>query len=276
MDYEKILKEALNNEDTDYEVKRWLEIHFPELAESEDEKIRKYLIGWVSKIKPQVFAEDAGLKKDNVIAWLEKQGEKKPVKFKPSFRIGDMIKPKDPVLGEPRIIEKIHPKWGYDTSKGILDFEFEDNWELVEQKPVEWSEEDETTKNNISHIIRQYDKISKRENQPCYYVGDCLLWMQNIKDRVQSKQEWSDEDEDMYHLIMSDVNYAQKQYPTSALTPYDKKVDWLKSLRPQKHWKPTEEQMDTLAKAVEDSLGKDYHNQLSLLEYDIKNKVLKL
>lgn len=43
---------------------------------------------------------------------------------------------------------------------------------------------------------------------------------------------------------------------------------------PRKQWKPSEEQMDALAKAVEESLGKDYHNQLCLLEYYIKNKIL--
>ena len=98
----------------------------------------------------------------------------------------------------------------------------------IKQKSA-WSEEDETTKNNISHIIRQYDKISKRENKPCWYIGDCLLWMQNIRDRVQPqpKQEWSEEDEKLRNDIIQFIEKGWTDNGKSHLIP------WLKSLRPQ-------------------------------------------
>lgn len=100
-----------------------------------------------------------------------------------------------------------------------------------EQKPA-WSEDDETTKNNISHIIRQYDKISKRENQPCWYIGDCLLWMQNIKDRVlpQPKQEWSDYDISMIDNIIYD-EYCSLGIET---------IEWLKSIKNKIQLQPAE------------------------------------
>ena len=47
-------------------------------------------------------------------------------------------------------------------------------------------------------------------------------------------------------------------------------VAWPKSLRPRPHWRPNEEQMMALQTAVADSLGKDYHSQLSLLEFDLR------
>ena len=120
-----------------------------------------------------------------------------------------------------------------------------------EQKPA-WSEEDETTKNNISHIIRQYDKISKRENQPCYYVGDCLLWMQNIKDRVQPqlKQEWSKDDEAIWAEI-ADLLWEGYKQSGSKFT-WDDIRNWLnpkiKSLKdrvqPQpKQWSEEDKKM---------------------------------
>ena len=112
----------------------------------------------------------------------------------------------------------------------------------IEQKP--WSEEDETTKNNISHIIRQYDKISKRENQPCYYVGDCLLWMQNIKDRVQPqpKQEWSEEDEYCINQLIIFCEHCMVQDSNAK-----KCADWLKSLKDRKTWKPSIAQLNALS-----------------------------
>ena len=48
--------------------------------------------------------------------------------------------------------------------------------------------------------------------------------------KAEQKLTWSEEDEKMLHIIFTDINYAQKNYSTSKLTPYDKKVSWLKAL----------------------------------------------
>ena len=37
------------------------------------------------------------------------------------------------------------------------------------------------------------------------------------------------EDDKMMDIILNDINYAQKNFSDSKLTPYDKKVEWLKS-----------------------------------------------
>ena len=50
-----------------------LEEIFPELAESEDEKIRKAIRGWIYTRPSQFF--DGGFSKEEMLAWLEKQGE---------------------------------------------------------------------------------------------------------------------------------------------------------------------------------------------------------
>lgn len=66
----------------------------------------------------------------------------------------------------------------------------------------------------------------------------------------QSQQEWSEEDEDMLNSCISSIEeakenrYAYKE--TDGDTSYDHEIAWLKSLRPQSHWKPSEEQMDAL------------------------------
>lgn len=53
---------------------------FPELKESEDERIRKWLIGYFQQYRIDgmevVYADS--LKVDDILAWLEKQSEKDP------------------------------------------------------------------------------------------------------------------------------------------------------------------------------------------------------
>ena len=48
---------------------------FPELKESEDERIRKVLIGWIN-LEPSTSFNDTfdGFSKEQILAWLEKQG----------------------------------------------------------------------------------------------------------------------------------------------------------------------------------------------------------
>ena len=75
MDYEKKLKETLVNENADYEVTRWIEQTFPELKESEDEKIRKSLSAYFAKFKPDDMW-DADFSFGDIVVWFEKQGEK--------------------------------------------------------------------------------------------------------------------------------------------------------------------------------------------------------
>jgi len=62
---------------------------FPELAESEDERIRKTLIDYFNTCHGDYYGE---LKRKDILAWLEKQGEQKPIdKVEPKFKNGQWI-----------------------------------------------------------------------------------------------------------------------------------------------------------------------------------------
>ena len=63
---------AWNLDSDDMEV---LAVIIPELAESEDERIRKFICSIIDNLEPKDFV---GVKKMNVLAWLEKQKEQKP------------------------------------------------------------------------------------------------------------------------------------------------------------------------------------------------------
>ena len=76
MDYEKKLalaKEALDSGSYDKET---IEYIFPELKESEDERIRETLI----RFHKSTIDVD-GIKGEDIIAWIEKQGEQKPIEW---------------------------------------------------------------------------------------------------------------------------------------------------------------------------------------------------
>jgi hypothetical protein len=84
MNYEQKYKEALNWMRSIYPTMQGAdredaEHHFPELCESEDERIRKEIIAYLKD-------RDFDIEK-SWIPWLEKQGEQKPVdKVEPKFK----------------------------------------------------------------------------------------------------------------------------------------------------------------------------------------------
>lgn len=83
MDYEKKYKEALRKatkiyRDDDERIKHYMEVLFPELAESEDDRIRKELVAFLEELSK--LGKDTNFDRwktsdcANWIAWLEKQG----------------------------------------------------------------------------------------------------------------------------------------------------------------------------------------------------------
>jgi hypothetical protein len=82
-------------------------------------------------------------------------------------------------------------------------------------------------------------------------IDKIRTWLKSLKDRVQPKVEWSEEDEEMLNLIIARLH----SHPNVDLEEYSKEYDWLnynpKSLRPQKQWKPSEELITYLYEAID-------------------------
>jgi hypothetical protein len=85
----------------------------------------------------------------------------------------------------------------------------------------------------------------------------CLAWLERQKE--QKPSEWSEEDEAMIKSILfvleSYVSQSESASSPSLITSYPtyyKEIDWLKSLRPQPHWKPSEEQMEAFKSYIEE------------------------
>ena len=199
MHYEKAYKEALerarkieNGEPIDVPDGTHIPVAiFPELAESEDEKIIKGIISNLDNMIAYIEDYECSPKvKESAIndikkqkTWLEKQGEQK-------LYVNDNAK--EMFI---RALERVEEQ----NNKGykLTDCDKNSWWEdfkaytscIIEQKPIEWSEEDEYV----------YNEILKR-------VADKKIYEH-------------------------DLEYIYK---------------WLKSLKPQSHWKPSDEQMEAL------------------------------
>ena len=108
-----------------------------------------------------------------------------------------------------------------------------------EQKPVEWSEEDEKMRSRILDIFACDQK---------HYLNE-TAWFKSLPERFnpQPNQEWSEEDELIRKRCIADLGYLTKHEPQYK-ERYDAQIAWLKSLRPG--WKPTDEQMKAFARII--------------------------
>ena len=219
----------------------------PELAESEDERIRRWLCDYFSSI------DKAWIHKDitciDILRWLEKQKEQKKEKF-PPYVTGFKGHP-DPAGTSD--LEEAAEKYiqgsmcdlddGPSTGLAKESFIAGAKWQK-EQKSAEWSEDDENVYKTIMDDFNGITPMSKA------YKLKAAKWLKSILERcsLQPKQEWSEEDERIRKAILGFVNPDKGGTKYSSYAELVKWSDWLKSLRPS--WKPSEEQMKALQNAV--------------------------
>lgn len=108
---------------------------------------------------------------------------------------------------------------------------------------------------SMDDAISYLEKQKEQKPTPKFKIGDM------IRDtNEQNPAEWSEEDEKMIdHLIEALPMWATGRIamlPSQA----DEYVKRIKSLRPQPHWKPSEDQMEALESAVK--LYKDTHFEI--------------
>lgn len=201
-------KEAINTVRNIYQTdkeKEALEILIPELAESEDERIRKELIGYLTHRAEVTGFIDEDKDCKRWIAYLEKQKEQKPI-----FKKGDKV------------------IWD-DEEFNILDV------------------------NETEYNVGGYRVPFSRQNElhP--------IW--------QKSAEWSEEEKKHLYNAIEAVKYV---YDISEGTSGFKCVEFLKSLRPQPHWKPSEEQMEALKDAFRKDGCNEYRKVINSLYCDLQ------
>ena len=193
-------KDKLIQELGEYKVKytqEVLEKHIKSMDNKEDEMIKKSLINYV------YCHGDAGdFTKKELIAWLEKQGEQKPVSnVEPKFKVKyagseyNVFETKDiagvtfyGIEDEPNHIDYVKAE----NCEVISGYSIKENGSpyptklavFSEQKPA-WSEEDEENLNNVLYILNQLKDTSSYEEDNT--AEKTINWFKSLKYRLCSK-----------------------------------------------------------------------------------------
>lgn len=126
---------------------------------------------------------------------------------------------------------------------------------LEKQKESKSIEDKDLSK--CSEDIQEFMEIFCEDQPKAYWdgVADTLEWIKEHPDNqfVPKPAEWSEEDELMRTVIIQTLERFGGRGTTGM------QIDWLKSLRPQPHWKPSEEQMNCLCASVDAAIRK--HNE---------------
>ena len=121
-----------------------------------------------------------------------------------------------------------------------------------EQKPTEWSEEDEKQARQIERIVHNgcTQKLQKQ-------IAD---WFKALKKRVQPKKEWGDEDNERIEQICEDLKCGLINFKAGRVVKglhfeeiIESNIDYLKALKNKYTWKPSEEQINTLEQWLKDN-----------------------
>ena len=160
-----------------------LETFIPELKESEDERIKKSLIEFVKQSSEVLDKQN----QNNMIDWLEKQGEQKPMTEEFEHELAEICN---------QLLSEIDSEW---MNNEILDCIGTSVWlnlcdetakrykdgllklaKQGEQKPA-WSEEDETTFKVMLEELEKYVMFKQYSTPLSVYD---LQWFKSLKDRI--------------------------------------------------------------------------------------------
>jgi len=194
------------------ETKEAIQVLIPELAESDDERIRKEMIRYFTEMKK---GGSASLPYDDCIAYLESKGS--GIKW---FKSDNVKNPDKPYIDKTGMFYTTDGKMCHaseiEKQKG--------------QKPTGWSEKDEHIIKNIYDFVKENTIVPYRVK--C--AEECLEWLKSLPERfnLQSKQEWSKEDENKIERLAFLVSVAEEKEMISPSESIDLR-NFIKSLRPQ-------------------------------------------
>jgi len=250
MDYEKRYKESLErakailcNLGEGASSIRDIETIFPELAESEDERIRKALVKQFGGcIKDEEFCH-TGFTYAEITAWLKKQKEPED-----KGEISDGYHTFNELyyyrmLYNAAFFNLLPKEWVHKSKKHHTGEEcFGGGWFVVmAQLPTGQISNHYELKDWDLFQIPEKETADEWDGHTPQEAAERLY-----KYLLESSDEWIEEDEEMLDAMVDIV--ANSLY--EPLCPRDKMLNWLKSLRPQPHWKPSEEQMMALKFAI--------------------------
>ena len=200
------------------EIKR-MEYIFPELAESEDEKIRKEIRQLIQGM------HDADPRKERWLTWLEKQGEQQH-----AWSEEDINKPNGGI-----VMEDFNDGNGF--YKVNLAYLNEEQVEQIEELVKRWGlqpkeDEDESIVSDLLDYFDE-DKCLKHE------VNDIVKWLKTIKPQQKG---WGENEIKMLDNLITYLD-GRKDLLEEIKRTY---INFLKSLKQRMGWKPSDKQMKAL------------------------------
>ena len=304
MDYEKKYKEALEwarkvmQGKVGFVLDEGLE-KFPELKESEDEKIRKEIIDIIDSYDV-AHLKAAGLPSriPEYIAWLEKQGEH--ANFLSKIQAGDKVTrnedgvlvnlsqlnrvaKKDEKQGEQNLVKHfcdcVHvgchvndcKRWCHSYQKEIFYTDCNSDCNRYSKLMNHAFNIGETITDGISTFkiadIKDNHYIADDgERVEIYMAHRYYTTIQNLE--VQ-KSAWSEEDENLMKWSINNLTELKDRFGEEYGKVGDC-INWLKSFRPQSTWKPSDEQMNTLEYYMHTLVCNEYKEILFGLYADLK------
>ena len=190
--YEQKYKDALerarmlnNGKDVDVEAgTTTCEYIFPELKESEDEKIRKWLFNYVGNCPNENFEFYGGVGKKAVLAYLEKQKEQKLLEYLPKEKVYDIMSKLTNLSLSYNIPIEEYEKIDEIKSnvRDLLDYP-------IEQKPAKWSEEDEKIRKELAEFINHYRHNNDLTSEQAEWCHKALTWIEKQKEQKPVEKE---------------------------------------------------------------------------------------
>lgn len=226
-DYEKKYKEALEKANSALKdggissnTIAYIQSVFPELKESDDKRIMKKIVAALSYYRNEGCMSQTECNECKF--WLEKQGNSNSQNWKPS---------KEQINALEHFVRSIAES-GYASP-------YDDNTKLLK-----------SLINDLHKLEKQKDTnaLIQEASEKAYTEGmrvERKHWLE--KQGNQKPAEWSEEDERLLSKlqIYVDLDCFDREWNGQDL------INWLKSLRHQNTWKPSEEQMKYLHKYAE-------------------------
>ena len=143
------------------------------------------------------------------------------------------------------------------------------------QPTKEWSEEDIELLDNTIKFIE--DRVAATSPSLRTYIptltGKEIPFLKSLKDRVQLKQEWSEEDNRMYKAIIDNIQVICEEGYFVGNIDSGELIKWLKYLKDRYTWRPSDEQMLAINTAI-NVIGKGTINGKCLIELQEQLKKL--
>ena len=220
---------------------------FPELKESEDEKIRACIEMCLTDIDEQRFADFSTNIKE-CLDWLKKQGEQ--AKFRDSIQVGDTVtRNKDGILvnlSQLKRVAKKDEKQGEHKSAD-KEYTFKAIPRLLGMIPP--------TDRAKSYCQKLIDSLEQEGySTDAKIVRDCLKQMNGEKVAMatmdEQKPTWSEEDKLKSSILIHVVKKQQGSAIFEGLLP-EELIEWLEKKGEHKSaWKPSVEQMIILRHVI--------------------------